>query len=67
MGNPANDLERTKIDLSHQEMERLVTELESIWQAFTVGVDGPTGVEWLPVNGIAEALRDDLGYEDMPE
>ncbi|GIL88759.1 hypothetical protein Vretimale_17208 [Volvox reticuliferus] len=67
MGNPVNDLERTKIDLSHQEMDRLLTELESIWQAFTVGPDGPTGVEWLPVTGIAEALREDLGYEDVAE
>ncbi|GFR43978.1 hypothetical protein Agub_g5122 [Astrephomene gubernaculifera] len=69
MGNPniTQELERTKIDLSHQEMDRLVTELENIWAAFTVNDEGPSGIEWLPVQGIAEALREDLGYEDMAE
>jgi hypothetical protein len=28
---------------------------------------GPTGVEWLPVAGIAHALYQELGYEDMDE
>ncbi len=67
MGQPINTLEQTKIDLSHQEMDRLVSELENIWYAFTQNDEGPSGIEWLPVNGIAEALREDLGYEDMPE
>ncbi|KXZ43860.1 hypothetical protein GPECTOR_79g139 [Gonium pectorale] len=61
------ELERTKIDLSHQEMDRLVSELENLWNMFTVNDQGPSGVEWLPVHGIADALREDLGYEDMAE
>ncbi|KAG2445389.1 hypothetical protein HXX76_000011 [Chlamydomonas incerta] len=60
-------LEAVKIDLSHQEMDRLVTELENMWQMFTVNDEGPSGIEWLPVAGIANALREDLGYEDMDE
>lgn len=69
MGNPVqHDLEAAKIDLSHQEMERLVRNLHEIWECFSVDGDGnPTGVEWLPVEGIANALADDLGYEDMAE
>ena len=52
------ELEASKIDLSHQEMDRLVTELEQIWAAFTVNEEGPSGIEWLPVNGIAQALQE---------
>ncbi|KAG2485375.1 hypothetical protein HYH03_015866 [Edaphochlamys debaryana] len=67
MVGPMQTLESTKIDLSHQEMDRLVTELENMWQMFTVNDEGPSGIEWLPVHGIGEALREDLGYEDMAE
>lgn len=53
---------------SHQEMDRLVTELEGIWRAFAFDGEGnPTGVEWLPVDHVGQALCSDLGYEDMPE
>lgn len=53
---------------SHQEMDRLVSELESIWKCFAFDGDGePTGVEWLPVDHVGQALCTDLGYEDMPE
>lgn len=76
MGNPVPDegaaedaeLKRYKIDMSHQEMERLVRNMLEIWEAFSVDPEGnPTGLEWLPVEGIGMALCDDLGYEDMGE
>jgi hypothetical protein len=44
-------------------MDRLVTELENIWASFTHNDEGPSGIEWLPVEGIARALCEDLGYE----
>lgn len=69
MGNPINQgLEGSRIDLSHQEMERLVRNLHEIWDCFaTDGEGNATGVEWLPVDGIGMALVDDLGYEDIAE
>lgn len=71
MGIPVSNsglLEASKIDMSHQEMDRLVTELEGIWSSFAIDGDGqPTGVEWLPVDHVGSALCNDLGYEDMPE
>jgi hypothetical protein len=49
-------------------MDRLVTELEGIWNSFAYDGDGqPTGVEWLPADHVGQALCTDLGYEDMPE
>eukprot|EP00877_Chromochloris_zofingiensis_P000781 jgi/Chrzof1/10703/Cz05g09120.t1 len=61
-------LDKVKIDMSHQEMDRLVTELETMWQQFTQDGDGqPTGIEWLPADNVAEALCKDLGYEDIDE
>lgn len=48
-----------KIDMSHQEMERLVSELEAMYQA--------TPAEWITVEAIANYLMHDLGYEDMGE
>jgi hypothetical protein len=57
-----------QIDMSHQEMDRLVTELETIWRQFAVDHEGQsTGVEWLPTDGVAQALCEELGYEDIPE
>jgi hypothetical protein len=48
MGNPVPEqrlLNAVKIDMSHQEMDRLVTELETLWRQFAVDSDGkPTGV-----------------------
>ncbi|KAI8463868.1 MAG: hypothetical protein J3K34DRAFT_134373 [Monoraphidium minutum] len=71
MGIPVSNsglLEASKIDLSHQEMDRLVSELEGIWGSFAKDHEGnPTGVEWLPVDHVGQALCTDLGYEDMPE
>lgn len=65
MGRPV--LGATKVDLSHQEMDRLISELQNIWDTFTQGPDGPTEIEWLPVVGVGAALCEDLGYEDMDE
>ncbi|MEW5296852.1 MAG: hypothetical protein WDW36_000102 [Sanguina aurantia] len=48
-----------RIDLSHQEMERLVTELEEMY-ASQPG-------EWITVAAIANYLCYDMGYEDMDE
>lgn len=71
MGNPVPEqrlLNAVKIDMSHQEMDRLVTELETLWRQFAVDSDGqPTGVEWLPADGVEQALLQELGYEDVPE
>mmetsp|Transcript_2250 Transcript_2250/g.3414 ORF Transcript_2250/g.3414 Transcript_2250/m.3414 type:complete len:233 (-) Transcript_2250:759-1457(-) len=71
MGGDTSELD-AKIDLSHQEMERLVSELERMYDSFCVFVDengnkSSTGCEWLPVNGISQALYEDLGYEDLAE
>jgi C4-type Zn-finger protein len=57
-----------KVDMSHQEMDRLVQELTTMWEQFTMDGNGQsTGVEWLPADGIAHALLKELGYEDMDE
>lgn len=61
MASGHGELEAAKIDLSHQEMDRLVTELENIWKVFTVNDEGPSGVEWLPVRGIGQALQEVRG------
>lgn len=61
MGPPI--LANTKINMSHQEMDRIVSELDKIWTSFTINDEGPSGIEWLPVDGIAMALCEDLGYE----
>merc|ERR1711998_114290 len=48
-------------DLSHQEMERIIDELESVYDT------QPDQEAWLPVGNIADLLCRDLGYEDMDE
>jgi len=60
-------LPKFKIDISHQEMSRITQELEKTYNLFAFNDEGPTGVEWLPVEGVANILREELGYEDMPE
>ena len=45
-----------------------MTELEAIWNSIAKDHEGnPTGVEWLPVDHVGQALCTDLGYEDLPE
>jgi hypothetical protein len=67
---PTNPLlDAAKVNMSHQEMDRLVSELETIWVQVAVDPsDGTsTGVEWLPTEGVAKAICNVLGYEDIPE
>eukprot|EP00976_Prorocentrum_cordatum_P053956 1088102-Prorocentrum_minimum.AAC.3 len=48
-----------QIDISHQEMDRIIGELEAIYQS------QPTA--WLPVESIGMMLTHELGYEDVEE
>jgi mediator of RNA polymerase II transcription subunit 31 len=50
-------------DVSHQEIERILSEVE-VW--YETARD-QAGVEWLPVAGITNFLFNDLGYEDVDE
>ncbi|KAJ3154694.1 hypothetical protein HDU89_007933 [Geranomyces variabilis] len=45
--------------LSHQETSRIIDEIEKAYALM--------GVEWLPVDNIANLLCNELGYEDIPE
>eukprot|EP00998_Keelungia_sp_KM082_P007117 NODE_3329_length_911_cov_46.465561_g3307_i0.p1 GENE.NODE_3329_length_911_cov_46.465561_g3307_i0~~NODE_3329_length_911_cov_46.465561_g3307_i0.p1 ORF type:complete len:250 (+),score=56.32 NODE_3329_length_911_cov_46.465561_g3307_i0:44-751(+) len=56
------DLEQFKIDISHQEMDRIIMELEDMCETVRL-----TGVEWLDAERIGGALGRDLGYEDTAE
>lgn len=48
-----------RIDISHQEMTRIMGELEAVYES--------TPAEWLAVEGVALMIQRDLGYEDMEE
>lgn len=56
-----------RFDVAHQEMSRIVHELENIYNAFCKSEEGPTGCEWLPVEPMAGLLCMNLGYEDRDE
>lgn len=56
-------LEGFSFDVSHQEIERILSEVEA-W--YFAALD-QAGVEWLPVQGITNFLFNDLGYEDIDE
>lgn len=56
-------LNAIKADMSHQEIERILSEVEAWW---TTTFES-TGVEWLPMLGITNFLFMDLGYEDIDE
>ena len=47
------------VDVSHQEIERIVVELEELYKS--------QPGEWLPIAGIGAYLADELGYEDLDE
>mmetsp|Transcript_32367 Transcript_32367/g.62209 ORF Transcript_32367/g.62209 Transcript_32367/m.62209 type:complete len:226 (-) Transcript_32367:3044-3721(-) len=64
MGNPVpmptpGGLDGYKLDISHQEMDRIVGELEAIY--------GSQPTAWLPVESIGMMLTHELGYEDLEE
>ncbi|KAI8825193.1 uncharacterized protein EV422DRAFT_517816 [Fimicolochytrium jonesii] len=59
MGIPLPTDSSVKLNLSHQEVSRIIEELE---KAYTLA-----NVEWLPSDPIAELLCRELGYEDMEE
>jgi mediator of RNA polymerase II transcription subunit 31 len=47
------------VDVSHQEIERVVVELEELYKS--------QPGEWLPVDGISRYVAEELGYEDIDE
>ena len=55
----AKMLEAFSVDISHQEVERIIIELEEIYKT--------QPGEWLPIYGIGSILANDLGYEDEDE
>ncbi|KND03071.1 uncharacterized protein SPPG_02136 [Spizellomyces punctatus DAOM BR117] len=59
MGLPIPTESPIKINLSHQEVARIIEELE---KAYTT-----TTVEWIPAAPIADLLSRELGYEDEEE
>lgn len=61
MGRPVHDSSSgsRKYDLSHQEVERLLEELEELLKQ--------TPAEWITAEAAGSWLRHDLGYEDMAE
>jgi hypothetical protein len=70
MGRPIDGegLLGASMDLSHQEMSRLVGHLEELWSGFTQDGDGNSnGCEWLPVEQVGQLMCQELGYEDEPE
>lgn len=52
-------LRSLQLDISHQEMDRIVGELEAIY--------GSQPTAWLPVESIGMMLTHELGYEDLEE
>eukprot|EP00195_Chlamydomonas_chlamydogama_P006353 CAMPEP_0202896696 /NCGR_PEP_ID=MMETSP1392-20130828/5645_1 /ASSEMBLY_ACC=CAM_ASM_000868 /TAXON_ID=225041 /ORGANISM="Chlamydomonas chlamydogama, Strain SAG 11-48b" /LENGTH=226 /DNA_ID=CAMNT_0049582139 /DNA_START=48 /DNA_END=725 /DNA_ORIENTATION=- len=48
-----------KVDMSHQEMERLLAELEAWYES--------AGCDWITAEAAAGWLKHDLGYDDMDE
>lgn len=56
---PAPDGVSFKFNLAHQEMTRVMTELETVFKS--------QPCEWLPVDAIANMLAMELGYEDLNE
>ncbi|CAL1130978.1 unnamed protein product [Cladocopium goreaui] len=52
-----------KVDVSHQEQERILSEVEAWYST----AKEQAGVEWLPLAGIKNFLFMDLGYEDEEE
>ena len=55
----AKMLEAFSVDISHQEVERILIELEEIYKT--------QPGEWLPIHGMGSMLAMDLGYEDEDE
>uniref|UniRef100_A0A6U6HLR3 Uncharacterized protein n=1 Tax=Zooxanthella nutricula TaxID=1333877 RepID=A0A6U6HLR3_9DINO len=51
------------LNVSHQEIERILFEVEEWWNA----AHDQAGVEWLPIDGVMNFLMQDLGYEDVDE
>jgi len=56
-------LEGFSRNVSHQEIERILSEVETWWET----AYEQAGVAWLPLDGITNFLFNDLGYEDIDE
>lgn len=52
------------IDLSHQEMDRLLHALEELYNDSKASTPD---LEWMPMTGVGNLLAQELGYEDMDE
>mmetsp|Transcript_118249 Transcript_118249/g.252530 ORF Transcript_118249/g.252530 Transcript_118249/m.252530 type:complete len:217 (-) Transcript_118249:97-747(-) len=52
-----------KFNVSHQEIERILSEIETWWET----LHEQTGQEWMPTEAITNFLLEDLGYEDMDD
>ncbi|KAI8826136.1 uncharacterized protein EV422DRAFT_155056 [Fimicolochytrium jonesii] len=61
MSSAATEGQTYQLDLGHQEIERIVDELEKIYRS-TPGND-----HWLPAENVAQLLCTQLGYEDVDE
>ncbi|KAI9106299.1 hypothetical protein DFS34DRAFT_645092 [Phlyctochytrium arcticum] len=59
MGVPVPPASAVKINLSHQEVARIIEELEKSYLL--------TNTEWIAAEPISEYLSRELGYEDMEE
>lgn len=53
-----------KIDISHQEMDRILQALEDL---YTETKANTPDMDWMPVHGVGSLLAHELGYEDMAE
>eukprot|EP00299_Pterocystis_sp_00344_P019282 c9582_g1_i3.p1 GENE.c9582_g1_i3~~c9582_g1_i3.p1 ORF type:complete len:287 (-),score=68.60 c9582_g1_i3:973-1791(-) len=51
-----------RISLAHQEVERVLAEIDAYWR-----VVEESGGEWVMLEGMANLLANDLGYEDQDE
>ncbi|KAJ3187178.1 hypothetical protein HDU85_007216 [Gaertneriomyces sp. JEL0708] len=60
MGVPVNATSPVKINLGHQEVARIIEELEKSYQAVEAA-------EWIPAKPIGDMLSRELGYEDEAE
>lgn len=65
-GKPVESMVRNiqQVDISHQEIDRLLKALEEL---YTETKANTPGMEWMPLVGVGHLLCHELGYEDMAE
>eukprot|EP00298_Acanthocystis_sp_HF-20_P001113 c11510_g1_i1.p1 GENE.c11510_g1_i1~~c11510_g1_i1.p1 ORF type:complete len:236 (-),score=95.61 c11510_g1_i1:60-725(-) len=62
MNDQEKFLDGFHIDVSHQEVERILSEIEEYYKVVREG-----GGEWVMLEGMSAFLAQDLGYEDVDE